>query len=251
MTKVCLLIGQLRLGGAEKQVALLARGLAERGIEASVLVMFEGGPHEDALRRAGIPVVHLGFGRFGAIQDVTQNLAAFGSLVLYLRRNRPDVLHAFLLHSYLIAAPAARMGGIPVLVAGRRSLGAFKEDRRFLLMIERLATRAASLLIANAHAVAEDTTRRESVPREKIAVVYNGLPDAAFASFAPACVETALPVVLCVANLKADKGHSHLLDAMAQLQAEDLACTLVLAAREPEEPHWSTRQPDSASMYGS
>ena len=74
-------------------------------------------------------------------------------------------------------------------------------------------------------------------------MVYNGLPDAAFA-VAPACIETALPVVLCVANLKADKGHSHLLDAMAQLQAEDLACTLVLAGEGTQRAtleHQATR----------
>ena len=223
------MIGQLGLGGTEKQIVLLAQGLAQRGIDISVLVMFQGGPHESALRNAGVPVTHLGFRRFSALRDAPRNTAAFGGLVRRLRRQRPDVLHAFLLHSYLIAAPAARMAGIPVLVAGRRSLGVFKEDHRFLLTVERLATGATDLLIANARAVAEDTLHREGVPGQKVAVVYNGLPEAAFSGFAPARIETALPVVLCVANLKAYKGHRHLLDAMARLQAAGSPCTLVLA----------------------
>ena len=179
------MIGQLGLGGTEKQVVLLAQGLAGRGIDISVLVMFEGGPHESALRGRWRSRYPSGLRPLWAARDVLRNTAAFGGLVRRLRRQRPDVLHAFLLHSYLMAAPAARMAGIPVLVAGRRSLGVFKEDRRFLLTVERFATRATDLLIANARAVAEDTEQREGVPSQKVAVVYNGLPDVAFAASRP------------------------------------------------------------------
>ena len=222
------MIGQLGLGGTEKQLVLLAQGLRERGIDTSVLVMYEGGPYESELRKAGVPVIYLGFGRFMVARDALRNTAAFSSLVLRLRREHPDVLHAFLLHSYLIAAPAARMARVPVIAAGLRSLGAFKEDRRLLLTAEHFATRATDVLIANAHAVAMDTLHRERAARQKVTVVYNGLPDTAFSGFAPAHIETALPLVLCVANLKAYKGHRHLLDAMAQLRATGSPCTLAL-----------------------
>jgi hypothetical protein len=45
--RVCLLIGQLGLGGTEKQLVL--DGLCARGVDTSVLVMFEGGPRDEAL----------------------------------------------------------------------------------------------------------------------------------------------------------------------------------------------------------
>jgi glycosyltransferase involved in cell wall biosynthesis len=128
------------------------------------------------------------------------------------------------------------MARVPVLVAGRRSLGVFQEGRRLLLMVERLATRATDLLIANAHAVAEDTMRQERVPTGKITVVYNGLPEAAFTEFPPARIETEHPVVLCIANLKAYKGHRHLLEAVAWLHARNRPCTLVLAGEGDQGP---------------
>src|SRR4051812_3062808 len=82
LDRVCLLIGQLGLGGTEKQVALLAEGLRARGVDASVLVMFEGGPHEDTLRTAGVPVVHLGFQRRSAGRRMpSDNATAFLRLV--------------------------------------------------------------------------------------------------------------------------------------------------------------------------
>jgi glycosyltransferase involved in cell wall biosynthesis len=140
-----------------------------------------------------------------------------------------DVLHAFLLHSYLTAAAAAWMARVPVLVAGRRSMGFFKQGRPFLLAAERLATRLTDQLIANAGAVADDTRATEGVPEKKITVVYNGLPEAAFAEHAPASIQTSHPVLLCVANLKVYKGHRHLLQAVGQLRARGRPCTLLLA----------------------
>jgi L-malate glycosyltransferase len=226
--KVRLMIGQLGLGGTEQQVALLACGLHERGIDTSVLVMFDGGPREEALRQAGVPVIYLGFRRFTTLRNMSANVAAFVALVRRLRQDRVDVLHAFLFHSYLTAAAAAWTARVPVLVAGRRSLGFFKQDRPFLLAAERLATRVTDLLIANAQAVAEDTLAQERVPEEKITVVYNGLPEAAFAEIAPASIQAPHPVLLCVANLKPYKGHQYLLEAVGQLRARGRPCTLLL-----------------------
>ncbi len=235
--RVCLLIGQLGLGGTEKQVALLAQGLRSRGVDTTVLVMFAGGPWEDTLRSAGVPVIHLGFVPFTSAPGMLPaNAAAFTRLVRRLRRLRPDVLHAFLFHSYVTAVPAARLAGVKVLVAGRRSLGDFKEGRRALLAVERLATRRTDLLVANAGAVAEDTMRRERVRPDKITVVYNGLPDSAFEPAAPATLDTTAKVLLCVANLKPYKGHRYLLEAVARLRDQDLACTLALVGDGPERP---------------
>ena len=235
--RVCLLIGQLGPGGAEKQVAVLGQGLRQRGVDVSVLVLFEGGPREESLRAAGVPVVSLGFRRRSAgWRMVPANLAAFARLVRLLRRAHPDVVHAFLFHSYVIAAPAARLARVPVVVAGRRSLGDFKQGRRAALALERVVTRMTDLLVANAHAVAADTRRTEGVPDGKIAVVYNGLPAGAFDPAEPADVDTPLPVVLCVANLRTYKGHRYLLDAAALLRARGTPCTVVLAGDGSEGP---------------
>ncbi|HUY49472.1 MAG TPA: glycosyltransferase [Streptosporangiaceae bacterium] len=226
--KVVLMIGQLGVGGTEKQVVLLARGLRDRGIDTSVWVLYGGGRNEDALRLAGVPVVHVGLRRFRRAGSALPNAAGLGGLVVRLRRERPDIVHAFLFHAYVIAAPVARMARVPVLVAGRRSLGNFKEGHPIALALGRLATSATDLLIANAAAVAEDAKRRERVRDGKIEIVYNGLHEQAFAQVSPAVVGTRNPVVLCVANLRLYKGHRYLLEAMSRLQRKGRPCTLLL-----------------------
>jgi L-malate glycosyltransferase len=230
------MIEQLGVGGTEKQVVLLARGLHERGIETSVWVLSGGAEtyHEDALRRDGIPVVDIGLNRFRNLCQASPNFARLGAMTMRLRRERPDVVHAFLFRSYVVGAPVARMAGIPVFVAGRRSLGDFKESRPVALAAERLATRITDRIIANAQAVAADTERRERLAGGKVEVVYNGLPEQAFAAVSPALVETADPVVLCVANLRRGKGHRYLLEAMGGLQRGGRPCTLLLAGEGQE-----------------
>lgn len=233
--RVCLMIGQLGLGGAEKQIALLARELSERGIGTDLLVMFGRGPRETELLGSGVRIVDLGFqGRRPVLTGLAGNVRAFARLVRHLRRTRPRILQAFLFHSYVIAAPAARLAGVPVLVAGRRSLGDYKQDRQLALAVERLATRWTDSVVANAQAIADDVRQNEGVPAAKITVIPNGMLLRDFEPAPAAAVETSLPLVLCVANLGAHKGHRYLLDACDLLRSRARDCTLALIGEGPE-----------------
>ncbi|MEV6989052.1 glycosyltransferase [Streptomyces sp. NPDC093228] len=231
------MIGQLGLGGAEKQLVLLARGLSARGIRTHLLVMFEKGAREEELRHSGVSLVELGFrrrttGRWSLLADIR----AFLRFVAFLRKERPQVLQAFLFHSYVMAAPAARLARVPVLLAGRRSLGFYKAGHRLALAVERIATRWTDFLVANASAIADEVRRDEGVPATKISVIPNGMRPEEFEIAEPAEVATSLPVVLCVANLAVHKGHRYLLEACATLRASGNPCTLVLIGDGPEHP---------------
>ncbi|MEU4830220.1 glycosyltransferase [Streptosporangium sp. NPDC023615] len=233
--RVVLLTGQLRVGGTEKQIHLLAIGLARSGVEVDVVTLHSGGPYGDALERAGIFVHNAGFTALSTgIAALPRNLLAAARLVRTVRRLRPDVLHAFLYHAYVIGAPLAWLARVPVIVAGRRSLSVFKRLRYGSRPLERLAARLTRHVVANAVAVAEDARRVEGLAREKISVIYNGLPESAFLPVAPAPIATDLPVVCCVANLMTYKGHRFLVEAAALLAARGRPCTLVLAGEGPE-----------------
>jgi len=143
-------------------------------------------------------------------------------------------VHAFLFHSYVLAAPATLLARVPVLVAGRRSLRDFKIGHPLFVLGERIATAFTDLLVANSEAVAHDVRRSERVSKRKLAIIYNGLPATAFDEAVPAELDTSYPVVLCVANLKSYKGHTHLLEAAALLRDRGLPCTLALAGDGPE-----------------
>ncbi|MEU8378783.1 glycosyltransferase [Streptosporangium sp. NPDC048865] len=233
--RVVLLIGQLRVGGTEKQIFLLATGLARSGVEVDVVTLHSDGPYRDALELEGITVHNAGFvGLSTGITAVPRNLIAAARLVRLVRRLRPDVLHAFLYHAYVVGSPIAWLARVPVIVAGRRSLSVFKRVRYGSHMLERVATRLTRHVVANAVAVAEDARRVEGLAPEKLSVIYNGLPGSAFLPVPPAPIVTDLPVVCCVASLRAHKGHHYLVEAVALLAARGTPCTLVFAGEGPE-----------------
>ncbi|MEV0231181.1 glycosyltransferase [Nonomuraea sp. NPDC050786] len=233
LRRVTLLIGQLGRGGAETQIVLLAQGLHARGIEVHVVLMSKGGPHERTLRDAGIKVHRLGFARrANGAPDLLRCLRGFARLVRILRNVRPQVLHAYLFECRLLGAPAARLAGVPVMVAGWRNSG--EPRRRSVLALERAAGWMADHVVANAVAVAEDARTVLKSPAHKLSVIYNGLRPRAFDAAEPQVVDTDLPVVLCVASLTSQKGHSFLLEAAALLRRRSRPCTFVLIGEGPE-----------------
>lgn len=212
---VLLVIGQLHLGGTERQLALLAQSLKRAGVDVHVAALYDGGHYEQALRAAGIPVWR------GSVARKSQVLKLLVSLVrffLYVRRLKPDVLHAFLLHTCVIAGPMARAARVPVVVAGRRSLGDHLDGRPGLELAQRLTSGTFHAFVANADAVATDALRRERLPAGRVHVIPNALPDEVLA--APRDTRRTWadpPVVTTVANLIPYKGHADLVEAAGRL----------------------------------
>ncbi|WP_113701585.1 glycosyltransferase [Nonomuraea lactucae] len=228
--RVALLIGHLGMGGTQKQLALLAQELHRAGTEVHVLVLSRGGPCEAEIREAGIEVHLLGFDRGAKVGT----FLAFTRMAVLLRRLAPDVLHAFLHEGYLVGVPTARLLRVPVVVAGRRNETRLSASRPWSLALDRATARIAHHVVVNAEALARDAHAALGLPEKKLSVIYNGLPAVAFDPAPPEHVATELPVVACVARLSAEKGHRHLLDAVALLQRRGRPCTLVLAGDGPE-----------------
>lgn len=213
---VLLVIGQLHLGGTERQLVLLAQSLKQAGLAVHVAALYDGGHYEDELRSDGIPVWRGGVARKRQVWKLFASLVRF---FLHVRRLRPDVVHAFLLHTCIIAGPVARAAGVPVVVAGRRSLGDFLDGRPALELAQRLTSGTFHAFVANAEAVAADALRREGLAPERMHVITNALPDPVLAGPRdPERPWSDPPVLLTVANLIAYKGHADLLVAVGRLR---------------------------------
>ena len=92
----------LMRGGAERQLVLLACGLANRGHQVSILVFYGsgygGGPFLAELASAGVRVIDLK-------KSSRWDLFAFGlKLIRNLRAVRPDILHSYIAMPNVIAA---------------------------------------------------------------------------------------------------------------------------------------------------
>lgn len=219
--RIVLAIGSLEVGGTETQVVRLATELCARGHDVTVLVLTRGdGPLARPLGGAGVPVWELGFEGLlartpgGRIRPVaTLRLwAAWLRLVVELRRRRPEVVHAFLFWAYVLVLPAAWLARIPVRISGRRNMGTEKFTRPLYPVLERIADRCATHVVANSDAVA-DVVRIAGVPDLKLHVIRNGVDLRPLAED----VTRQPPRGVMIANLIAYKGHLDLVEALGGL----------------------------------
>jgi glycosyltransferase involved in cell wall biosynthesis len=143
--------------------------------------------------------------------------------VRVVRRERPAIIHGFLLHAYVFGAIAGGLTGVPVIVASRRSLSRFKTP--FMRLSERVGNWFTDYIVANSEAVRQDAIRTERLSPERIGVIHNGL-DLAVYDGIPAGTIRALrdelglgagPVAIVVANLHWYKGHEYFLQAWADV----------------------------------
>jgi glycosyltransferase involved in cell wall biosynthesis len=237
----------LRAGGSERQIVELAQRLPRDRFRVGIIAF----GHRAAL----FPAAVLGADRLAVLGRAHRDgpeptpmpifaLRSARLLARYLRAVRAghyDIVDARLFHGYVLAGLTKPLSGVPILVAGRLSLGEFKD--RFGPLergLDRLARRVPDVIVANSAAVAADTLAREGLDPARLRVIRNGVAPAeplapaeriairAGWGFGPDDI-----VAGAVANYRPVKGLERLVRVVAQLHGELPALRLVLIGDGP------------------
>jgi len=174
-------------------------------------------PASRLLEAQGVPVTHLGRGRFDP--------RILTDLVSLARKRRARILHV---HGYAAAdfgRLAARLTGAALVLHEH-----FADPR--MPAYQGWADRLLAGLTDRAIAVSESTrrflVRRRHVSEEKVRLIWNGAPLDEFAPVAPEAarrvrdelrIPAGAPVVGAVSRLSEQKGHRYLLDAAPRVLA--------------------------------
>jgi len=162
--RVCLAVGQLGLGGLERQVYLLAGGLSRVSFDVTVLSMSRGGEWAAHLRRANIRVVELD--RRGRLD--WRRLAAMHRV---FRSLRPHIVYSFNYETSAYARLAGLLAGVPLLVAGERGI----YMSRVRTAVERVLIRFTECVVCNAESIRRDLVERVGLPERKVITIRNGV----------------------------------------------------------------------------
>jgi glycosyltransferase involved in cell wall biosynthesis len=182
LTKTTLFLTRsLDRGGAERQLVVLAKGLANRGHTVAVAVFFGGGVYEAELAEAGVRIINLGKqGRWDILPFLSR-------LVCLLRKERPAVLHSYLgVPNILVTALKPLLPGTRIVWGVRASnvdLSRYDWLSRLAYILERRLVRFADCIIANS-AAGKRYAVANGFPEDKIVVVNNGI-DTGYFRFDP------------------------------------------------------------------
>lgn len=232
--RILLLTTGLRLGGAEQQVAALARRFDGLGHAVAVASLTPG--CEVALP-PGIETLDL------AIRKTPWSMArALGQMRRFVRDWRPDVIHAHMVHANLfgralIATDPGR--AMPPLVCTAHSA---REGGTARMLAYRLTDRWARLTTHVSDEGRERMIAAGAVPAARIAVMPNGIDTARFRPDGATRAEkraelgfdAAAPLLLHVGRLVPEKNQTLLLEAFARLPSSLASAQLLIAGDGPE-----------------
>jgi glycosyltransferase involved in cell wall biosynthesis len=195
-------IGQLTVGGAEKQLWLLCRALdRETAVPFVYCLSDHTVPYGPQLEACGARVRCISGGR----------LAQARMLREWLARDRIDLVHAWLFIADAYAWLATLGSGRPLLTSSRNC----KRQGHLLDAVNRRAFAASAAIVVNSRDVARYIAHHYGVPKDRIRVIYNAIDTSRFHPSAKPGAETRL--VVAVGRLVDQKNHSLFLRAAAEL----------------------------------
>lgn len=170
--KIAFLIRSLEIGGAERQLSLLASGLKKKGHDVSVLVFYGGGPLEAELIKDNIRIINLKKkGRW----DIALFLIKFFHSIKIVQ---PDVVYSFLTVSNLIAVLSRIVFPSIKIVWGLRAsnmdLQQYDWLSRFSGYLEKKLAFLAQAVIANSY-TGRDYANKIGFSAKSISVIPNGI----------------------------------------------------------------------------
>lgn len=235
--KILHIIPSLHIGGTEKMLAELCRGLKDRGFEFRVAALKGGGAAEETLRRMGVPVDLLESpgGLIGGTLDLPR---IFGKLRRLCAEFGPRVVHTWLTRANVIGRLAARSAGVPAVIS---SLRVMEEEKSFHLWAERLTARGCDVVTVNSRALEVFARERIGLPAEKIVLIPNGIdasvrPDAEAARKMRALwAPQGQFLIGALGRLHRQKGMDILLKAAARTLKERPDCRFIVAGDGPEK----------------
>ncbi len=237
MKRIAFLLPTLnRIGGAERQVVLLATGLAARGWRVSVVALSgTAGEACGGLRSAGVEFLSLHMRKGLADPQGWLRLNA------WLRQTRPDILHAHLPHAAWLSRWSRLAAPVRVLVDTIHTAGTGTRGRK---VGYRLSNWFSDQITAVSEGAAQAWTAARMVSASRVQIVPNGIDTEAWkpdpAARAALRAELGLRnefLWLAAGRLEAVKNFPALLNAIATLPQH--ARLVIAGSGSQAEALWS------------
>jgi len=230
-TRLALIIPTMDRGGAEKQVCLLATHLPTDQFDVRVILLTRDGPLSEPLRQAGIPVTVIG-------KRCKADPTALFRLRNVLKHWAPHVVHTWLFAANSFGRAAAKMAGVPRILASERCVDLWKTAAHFA--IDRQLAKFTATITTNSHGV-RDFYAAHGIASDLFRLIPNGIlprnPSRIdrLTAFERLSVAPERKLILAVGRLWPQKRYRDLIWAAELLATLRQDTTLVIIGEGPQQ----------------
>jgi len=166
--KVLKFLTNFNIGGTERQFVQMVRQMDLDRFDLHVGCFARRGGFLPLVESRGIPLNAFSIRRLYSPLTTLRQL----QFARYLRWNRFQVVHTYGFYPNFFAIPAARLAGVPVIIASIRDTGEVWEPKKRL--VQKAVCRLATCVLANADAVRRQLIS-DGYDERKLAVIRNGI----------------------------------------------------------------------------
>ena len=220
--KLCLFTTDSKIGGTEKMILSLAKGLDKEKYEVTVCTLLGRGPLIEEAKKSGVRAVSLNMkGKW--------DISVIPRFFSFLRKHRIDILHTYLYHANILGRILGRLAGVPIIISSQRTTefyGQKKSDRwrrGYRIFLDKWTSRFCCLIISNSEA-GRRFLIEEGIDPAKIITIHNGVDlDQFTVRIAPGekkrryGLRQDSMLVGIIANLTEVKGHKYFLQAAREV----------------------------------
>lgn len=220
----------LKLGGAEQQIAALARAFLALGNEVAILSLTQG---QEIDSPADIHVTELAMRK-----TPLSMLAALRKARLLVQQWRPDVIHAHMVHANLFARVLARTGAMPPVICSAHSA---REGGRLRALAYRVTDRWCAMTTHVSDAGRLAMVASGAAPDGRVIVMPNGIDTSRFRPDQTSREQTRRNLglepddrlVLNVGRLVPEKDQAMLIEAFSEVSRDMPKARLMIAGDGP------------------
>ena len=214
---VLLMVRELGMGGAERDLAKIALGLDRSVFAPHVGAFIPDGVRTPELRDSGVPILHLPVRSFGSLSAVI----GARQMGAYTRRHGIQLVHSYDVPTTVFGVPVARAYGTPVVISSQLSYRDLVKRPLVIRPMLRLTDKLVDRVVVNCVAMRDHLVQDEKASPDKPYLCYNGVDVGVFfpgTADRPPELNGASLVVGAVCALRPEKRLDLILDAFAAVR---------------------------------
>lgn len=239
--KIVYTINRMDVGGSQTHLLQVFNLLDRRRFDPVLYCLSGEGALLEAVRETGVRVVRAGV-RTGFRSP--RVIPAVLRLAWMFRQESADIVHNYLLRANAVGSVAARLAGVPLVLASKRGC---HEMRGWELRGAQLGNALSDCVTTNAEAVRQFVHQDESCALDKMVVIPSGIDTDRFQPPAGGGDKTRLglrpgdPVVGVVTRMRVRKGVEEFIEAMIQVRREHPGAQAVIVGEVELDDDMRTR----------